>query len=151
MPPPPSNTYGFDIHIGKLGIAEGEYNPTLDTVTIYELGNHELAHPINLVGVAAEEFIDFIDFTHSGITTISDVRLKENTLPLGRLGNGLGMYRFRYKWSNQQYVGVMAQEVAETNPEAVVSGSDGYLRVDYGRLGLRMMTWDEWVTKQQSR
>jgi hypothetical protein len=149
-PPPISTTYGFDIHLGQLTIAEGEYNPTLNTVTIYEVDNHELASPIKLVGVAAEVFIDVIDFTHSGITNPSDARLKEDIFPLKRLGNGLGLYRFRYKWSNQQYVGVMAQEVAETNPDAVVSGSDGYLRVDYGRLGLRMMTWDEWVEKQQT-
>jgi hypothetical protein len=30
-------------------------------------------------------------------------------------------------------------------PAAVVRGPDSYLRVDYGRLGLRLQTWDEWV------
>jgi hypothetical protein len=25
-----------------------------------------------------------------------------------------------------------------------VRGTDGYLRVDFGRLGLHRMTWDEW-------
>ena len=79
----------------------------------------------------------------------SDVRLKEDIVPLERLGNGLGLYRFRYKWSHQQYVGVMAQEVAAHNRDAVVCGSDGYLRVDYARLGLRMMTWEEFVAKKQ--
>ena len=79
----------------------------------------------------------------------SDLRLKEDIIPLELLADGLRLYRFRYKWSNQQYVGVMAQEVAEINPDTVVCGADGYLRVDYGRLGLRMMTWDEWVAKRQ--
>jgi len=144
------STYGFDIHLGNFVIAEGTYNPTCDTVTICEEFNHELAHPIKLVGIAAELFIDVIQATDSGVSAISDLRLKEDIFPLERLGNDLGLYRFRYKWSKQQYVGVMAQEVAETNPEAVVSGSDGYLRVDYGRLGLRMMTWDEWVAKRQA-
>ena len=30
-------------------------------------------------------------------------------------------------------------------PDAVVYGDDGYLRVDYARLGLRLITWEEWV------
>jgi hypothetical protein len=35
----------------------------------------------------------------------------------------------------------MAQEVADLKPDAVSRGADGYLRVNYGRLG----TWDEWT------
>jgi hypothetical protein len=91
---------------------------------------------------------DVVHF-NGGALPPSDLRLKEDIIPLELLADGLRLYRFRYKWSNQQYVGVMAQEVAETNPDAVVCGADGYLRVDYGRLGLPMMTWDEWVAKRQ--
>jgi hypothetical protein len=40
----------------------------------------------------------------------------------------------------------MAQEVQAVMPQAVVRGSDGYLSVYYDRLGLRMQTWDEWVS-----
>jgi hypothetical protein len=64
---------------------------------------------------------------------------------LGRLDNGLGLYRFSYNGSNKVYVGVMAQEVQAVMPQAVVRGSDGYLRVYYERLGLRMQSWNEWV------
>ena len=74
----------------------------------------------------------------------SDVRLKDDIMPLTRLDNGINLYRYRYKWSQQRFVGVMAQEVADIVPEAVARGADGYLRVDYGRLGLKLMTWDEW-------
>lgn len=39
------------------------------------------------------------------------------------------------------YVGVMAQEVALIHPEVVVRDAlTGYLAVDYGRLGLPLMT-----------
>ena len=55
------------------------------------------------------------------------------------------MNRFLPLWSDTTYVGVMAQEVAEVMPEAVQRGADGYLRVDYGRLGLRIQTWDQWT------
>jgi len=75
----------------------------------------------------------------------SDVRLKRDIALVGRLDDGLGLYRFRYLWSDTVYVGVMAQEVALLHPDAVVRGPlDGYLRVDYGRLGLKLMTLSEW-------
>jgi hypothetical protein len=64
---------------------------------------------------------------------------------LGRLDNGLGFYRFSYNGSDKAYVGVMAQEVQAVLPEAVVRGSDGYLRVYYDRLGLRMQSYKSWV------
>jgi hypothetical protein len=38
----------------------------------------------------------------------------------------------------------MAQEVRKVDPVAVMRGRDGYLRVDYGKLGLKLMTWEEW-------
>jgi hypothetical protein len=39
----------------------------------------------------------------------------------------------------------MAQEVALVRPDAIVrSAFDRYMRVDYGRLGLKLMTWAEW-------
>ena len=75
----------------------------------------------------------------------SDIRLKRDIVQVSRLDSGLGLYRYRYKWSDQVYVGVMAQEVALVRPDAVIRGTDGYLRVDYSRLGLRLMTWDEWA------
>ncbi len=75
----------------------------------------------------------------------SDIRLKRDIALLSRLDNGLGLYRYRYLWSDQVYVGVMAQEVEKVMPEAVARGADGYLRVDYQRLGLRLMTWHEWT------
>jgi len=78
----------------------------------------------------------------------SDIRLKADIVPLARLDNGLELYRFRYKGSDHtNYVGVMAQEVQEIEPSAVSRGRDGYLVVNYDRLGLKFMTWDEWLAQ----
>ena len=79
---------------------------------------------------------------------ISDVRLKRDITLVGRVKDALGLYRYRYLWSDTAYVGVMAQEVALVHPEAVVrSVFDKYLRVDYSRLGLKLMTWSEWESR----
>jgi hypothetical protein len=75
----------------------------------------------------------------------SDVALKHDIVLLGRLDNGLGFYRFAYIGSNQDYVGVLAQEVQTVMPEAVVRGRDGYLRVYYDKLGLRFQTYRQWI------
>jgi hypothetical protein len=86
---------------------------------------------------------------YSGETLISDIRLKRDISQVARLNNGVGLYRYRYRWSDQAYVGVMAQEVAEVVPDAVVRGPDGYLRVNYDRLGISLVTWKEWVASTQ--
>ncbi len=75
----------------------------------------------------------------------SDIQLKHNIAVLGHLNSGLGFYRFSYKGSDETYVGVMAQEVQAMMPEAVVRDSDGYLRVFYDKLGLKFLTYDEWL------
>jgi len=72
---------------------------------------------------------------------VSDVRLKRDIVLLERLSNGIGLYRYRYVWSDTIYVGVIAQEVATIVPDAVSLAADGYLRVDYSRIGLQLHTW----------
>jgi hypothetical protein len=75
---------------------------------------------------------------------VSDARLKRDIALIGRLDDGLGLYRYRYLWSDTVYVGVMAQEVALIHPDAVIHGFDGYLRVNYSRLGLQLLTFSQW-------
>jgi outer membrane immunogenic protein len=74
----------------------------------------------------------------------SDVRLKRDIVLVGRRDDGLGLYSYRYLWSDTVYVGVMAQEVALIHPSAVVRDPlTGYLGVNYARLGLHLMTLTE--------
>ena len=81
---------------------------------------------------------------------VSDIRLKRDVTLVGRLNDGLGLYQYRYLWSNTVYVGVMAQEVALIHPDAIVRGDlDDYLRVDYGRLGLKLMALPEWDARSE--
>jgi hypothetical protein len=75
----------------------------------------------------------------------SDVRVKHAIAELGQLDNGLRFYRFSYLGSDQAYVGVMAQEVEAVRPDAIVHHGDGYLRVDYDKLGFQMQTYEAWV------
>ena len=79
----------------------------------------------------------------------SDIRMKHDVQLLGRLDNGLGFYRFSYIGSDKAYVGVMGHEVQSVRPDAVLRGSDGFLRVRYDRLGIQMQSYEDWVAAGQ--
>jgi len=70
----------------------------------------------------------------------SDIRMKENIKHTHWLPNGLPVYTYEYKpefkdlAGHGKHIGVMAQEVAQVNPEAVSTQENGYMMVDYGKL-----------------
>ena len=66
----------------------------------------------------------------------SDVRLKTDIRRIGRTDDGHALYAYRYRSGGGLEIGVMAQEVLQTRPDAVSAGADGFLRVDYDALGL---------------
>lgn len=66
----------------------------------------------------------------------SDDRLKEDIVFMGRRGDGLGMYHFKFKGDTKTYEGVMANEVEVLYPEAVMVTASGYKKVDYDSLNI---------------
>lgn len=68
--------------------------------------------------------------------TKSDARLKTGIKPVG-VKNGHTIYEWRYIGSPMRYRGVMAQDVIDINPSAVIV-QNGYYAVDYSALGLEM-------------
>lgn len=69
--------------------------------------------------------------------SLSDIRFKEN-ISYHDTVNGYNRYKFSYKGNpNKKYIGVMAQEIASSIPDAVVD-RDGVLYVDYSKLGFEM-------------
>lgn len=67
----------------------------------------------------------------------SDRRLKEAVFLTG-YHYGLPVYDFAYKGSRTRWRGIMAQDVIELAPEAVVLEDDGFFAVDYGMIGFDM-------------
>jgi len=71
----------------------------------------------------------------------SDVRLKKDIKQIGKLPNGINLYKWAWNKIGKAIgadkfptVGVLAQEVQKINPEFVVKGDDGYLRVNYSKI-----------------
>lgn len=56
-----------------------------------------------------------------GLALLSDRRLKEDIKQVGRLDNGLPIYKYRYKGGKRFHIGLMADEVESVNPAAVES------------------------------
>ncbi len=90
------------------------------------------ASPFSQIASAAATGAKFAGF--------SDVRLKNEITFVGKLENGIKIYK--WKWNekgkelagDQVEFGVLAQEVQKIVPEAVITGPDGYLMVNYGAL-----------------
>ena len=66
---------------------------------------------------------------------VSDMRAKEDIHLVGRTFDGLNIYTYRYKGDPVTHMGVMAQDVQKIHPDAVIRLEDGYLAVDYSRIG----------------
>ena len=61
----------------------------------------------------------------------SDEELKEGIIPVGKLFNGLTVYLYAYRGDPTPQIGLMAQEVAFENPDAVFVDESGYLKINY--------------------
>jgi len=86
----------------------------------------------NLTAIAAASKV-------TGDTSLeSDRRLKKNISRIGTTVHDLPLYRFSYLGSDKVFTGVMAQDVLEVMPEAVVADAAGFYGVRYGMLGIRM-------------
>lgn len=72
----------------------------------------------------------------------SDIRLKKDII-YSHQENGHKIYEFRYtNGDNTRYLGVLAQEVMEINPSAVIQEPNGYYAVNYDMLGITMKKID---------
>ena len=87
----------------------------------------------------------------TSVGTVSDQRLKRDITPIALTSNGIQLYSYQYLWSDEVYVGVMAQDLL-SNPQwkdAVITSNTGYYKVDYSKLGLQMMTLGQYQLQQQ--
>lgn len=74
----------------------------------------------------------------SGIAAaMSDKRVKKDIQRIGETSKGFPLYLFRYLWDSANEsprIGVMAQDVEQTMPEAVITRPDGVKTVNYAMV-----------------
>lgn len=69
-----------------------------------------------------------------GAFTLSDERAKEDIEKIGETDEGTNIYKYRYIGSPMMQIGVMAQEVAKSRPDAVTTLPSGLMAVDYAKV-----------------
>ncbi len=72
--------------------------------------------------------------TIGGAAMMSDERLKTDVERVGQTGGGIPIYTFRMKGGGPRQIGLMAQDVEKTNPEAIRTRNDGMKGIDYSAL-----------------
>ena len=121
--PQQATTAGADY----LGAQQSGYNAQLAAANAQNAANSSFTS--GLMGLAG-----------AGIMKYSDINMKENIKAIGYLPNGLPVYEYEYKPEFKDIaghgvqIGVMAQEVEEHFPEAVVLQPNGFKAVNYGAL-----------------
>lgn len=139
-------------YIGLLNGAGGNYGATTQTSPYSQSGSSGLGQSLGLLGnlggigsmLGSMGSMQSLPWLSTGAnlaskaSAFSDARLKEN-ITLVDCENGHLIYNFNYKDDPEKakYRGVMAQDVMHIKPEAVEI-IDGYMAVDYGKLGIRM-------------
>lgn len=123
--PQQATTAGADM----MGAMQGTYNANLAAANAQNAANAQMTSGLFQLGGAA-------------LIGMSDIRSKENISLVGYLFNGLPVYEYEYKSEFKdhplagkgKFIGVMAQDVEEIFPNAVITLNDGYKVVNYGAL-----------------
>ena len=97
------------------------------TQTVPMQGNNFLSTLGQGIGTASQ-------LASLGMMLFSDRRVKEDIKRVGKTDEGTPIYTYRYKWGGPRQMGVMAQDVERTNPEAVKRHPFGIKMVDYSKV-----------------
>lgn len=114
--------------------AQQSYTPGPDMMGAASNGYNAALNATNAQNAASGNFMSGLFDLGSaalGIPGLSDRRLKSDIVPLG---SHRGHEWYEYTIFGRREIGVMAQEVLQTNPSAVHVHPSGFLMVDYGAL-----------------
>ena len=119
--PQQATTAGADL----LGAATAQYNGQLGAYNAQQASGASTMNGLFGLGSA-------------GIMAFSDRRMKQGIRRIGVLDNGITLYSFKYRpefnLGGGEQVGVMADEVEQVIPAAVVTTASGYKQVDYRKV-----------------
>ena len=93
------------------------------------VGHAVFMDALSILGTAASIATPFV--------AASSKKLKDNIVKIGRSIAGHNIYKFNYKGDTRRYVGVIAEEIQQTVPEAVVTMPNGFLGVNYNLIDVQ--------------
>jgi len=125
--------------VGVPQFGAGTNQPTLPTVDYAGLVNENYNQKLgiyNQKSQAQQGIMGGLFGLGGKLIGLSDKRAKKDIKPVGEMA-GHKLYSYTYKkgmGDGKPHVGVMAQEVAKTRPDAVSTRPDGMKQVHYGKL-----------------
>jgi hypothetical protein len=118
---------------------QGYSGVTVAPAPIFQGGQAQDAAAMQRYGIAANQaasnaggLFNLAGSLGSAAIMASDRRLKSNIVRLGTHPLGIGIYA--YDIFGERQLGVMADEVEQVKPEAVLTHSSGFKMVNYGAL-----------------
>jgi hypothetical protein len=118
---------------------QGYQGVTVAPAPIFQGGQAQDAAAMQRYGIAANQaaanaggLFNLAGSLGSAAIMASDRRLKSNIVRLGTHSLGIGIYA--YDIFGERQIGVMADEVEQVKPEAVLTHSSGFKMVNYGAL-----------------
>lgn len=139
----------YEAPIQTLGTLLGESQPTSSVNQSLINTPQEQIQPADLESLVEQNYAQQLNNyqnTMSGLFSIpsavlggwarggfalSDRRLKRDIDRIGSLNDGTPIYRFRYLNDQAMHIGVMAQDIKKTKPDAVFTTPEGFMLVDY--------------------
>lgn len=134
----------YQIPIQTLGTLLGESQPGSISQNLTQTPQEQI-QPANYESLAEQQYAQqnaIYANTMSGIFGIgdalaggwaksSDRRLKSDIARVGCLDDGTPIYRFRHVDDGRMEIGLMAQDIAESCPDAIHFDDRGFMMVDY--------------------
>jgi len=118
---------GINSGLGLAGLQSSNYNAQLAYQSGVNAANSQrgagLGSALGTLGGVALNY-----------ALTSDNRLKRNIIRISKTARGFGLYVWDWVWGGAG-MGVIAQEVERSMPEAVITGADGWKRVNYALVG----------------
>jgi hypothetical protein len=117
---------------------QGYSGVTIAPAPVFQAGQAQDAAAMQRYGIQANQAASNMGglFNLAGslgsAALLSDRRLKSNIVRLGTHPLGIGIYA--YDIFGERQLGVMADEVEQVKPEAVLTHSSGFKMVNYGAL-----------------
>ena len=122
---PPAQTVGGPDY---LGAAQGRAQYDLAGYNADVAGTNNLLSGLFTLGAG------YLMGPGGAAVAASDKRLKKDLIEKGKLESGIPVYEFSYLWNDDRYIGVLAQDVLKSKPDAVHIMDNGYYAVDYSVL-----------------
>jgi hypothetical protein len=122
--------------ISSTALADGTIGSSMEQAIIVEEVEAANSNRHFIVPLILIAFIAAGGNHTGGAVALSDTRTKTDIVPVGAATNGQPLYQYRYIGSEIVFEGVMAQDVLQHSPEAVITLPEGIMMVDYGMLGL---------------